>query len=99
MKRFNISLMLVFIACTCWINTAFAQGNAVTFPDDALEAAVKSALRLGDTDPILDTELQDLTRLTATRKNIIDLTGLEEATGLEHLDLGDNAIVQFQSTR
>ena len=92
MKRFNISLMLVFIACTCWINSAFAQ---VTFQDDALEAAVRSALRLGDMDDILDTELQDLTRLTATRKNIIDLTGLEEATGLEHLDLGDNAIVNF----
>ena len=92
MKRFNISLMLVFIACTCWINSAFAQ---VTFQDDALEAAVRSALRLGDTDDILDTELQDLTRLTATRKGIVNLTGLEAATGLTRLDLGDNAIVNF----
>ena len=92
MKRFNISLMLVFIACTCWINSAFAQ---VTFQDDALEAAVKSALRLGDTDDILDTKLQTLTSLTATRKGIINLTGLEEATGLTRLDLGDNAIVNF----
>ena len=37
--------------------------------------------------------IDELTRLTATRKEIADLTGLEKATGLERLDLGDNAIV------
>ena len=93
MKRLNISLMLVFMVCSCWINSAFAQ--TVTFPDANLEAAVKKALRIADTDDILDTELQKLTRLTATNKGIVDLTGLEEAGELTDLDLGNNAIVNL----
>ena len=94
MKRSNIFLILVFMACSCWINGAFAQVE-VTFPDINLEAAVKKALRIADADPILDTALEDLTRLTATNKEIANLTGLEEATGLTDLDLGNNVIVNL----
>ena len=94
MKRLNIFLMLVFMACSCWINGAFAQVE-VTFPDTNLEAAVKKALRIAETDDILDTDLETLTRLTATNKGIVNLTGLEEATGLTDLDLGNNVIVNL----
>ena len=94
MKRSNIFLMLVFIACSCWINGAFAQVE-VTFPDDNLEAAVKKALRIADTEPILETDLETLERLTVTNKGIINLTGLDRATGLRDLDLGNNVIVNL----
>ena len=67
--------------------------DAVVFTDTNLEAAVKSALRIADLDPILEDTLLTLESLTATGKQIVDLTGLEEATGLTDLDLGDNAIV------
>ena len=93
MKRLNISLMLVFMVCSCWINGAFAQ--TVTFPDANLETAVKKALRIAETDDILETDLETLERLTATNKGIINLTGLDRATGLKDLDLGNNVIVNL----
>ena len=43
--------------------------------------------------------LDTLTRLTATRKEIDNLRGLEVATGLTDLDLGDNAIVDLGPLR
>ena len=69
--------------------------NAVVFTNTDLEAAVRSALRISKGHPILPTGekgIGTLTRLTATRKEIADLTGLEVATGLTTLDLGDNEI-------
>ena len=71
----------------------------MAFENADLEAAVRSALRIIQGLPYFDYGCQGnnrtLTRLTATRKGIVDLTGLEEATGLTNLDLGDNAIVSL----
>ena len=39
--------------------------------------------------------MRTLPGLTATRKEISDLTGIQEATGLERLDLGDNEITDI----
>ena len=66
--------------------------NIVAFNNADLEAAVRSALRISRGYPVSEAKITELKRLTATRKEIADLTGLEEATGLERLDLGDNAI-------
>ena len=66
--------------------------DIVRFTNPDLETAVRSALRILRGYPILKTKITELTRLTVTRKNIDDLTGLEEATGLTTLDLGDNEI-------
>ena len=71
------------------------QVDIVVFNNADLEAAVRSALRISRGYPILKTKITALTRLTATRKEIADLTGLEKATGLTTLDLGDNAIVNL----
>ena len=56
---------------------------------------MRSAARVSQNLPITAEKMRTLTRLTATRKGISDLTGLEEATGLERLDLGDNAITDI----
>ena len=72
--------------------------TVVAFTNAALEAAVRTALRIPRGHPILptgDNGLDMLPRLTATRKNIDNLTGLEGATALTYLDLGDNAIVNL----
>ncbi len=69
--------------------------DAVVFTDDNLETAVKSVLRIASNDPVLETDIDDLTSLTATNKEIVTLTGLEEATGLTTLDLGQNSIVSL----
>ena len=67
----------------------------VVFSDTALAAAVRSALRIGSNAKIYPDPLAALTGLTATDKGITDLTGLEEATGLNTLDLADNEIVNL----
>ena len=75
--------------------------DIVVFENAALETAVRTALRLPKGYPVFKTGpdpikgIDDLTSLTATRKAIDDLTGLEEATNLTTLDLGDNAIVNL----
>ena len=69
--------------------------DAVAFTDDNLEAAVKKALKIADADPVLPSDIAKLTRLIATRKQITSLTGLEDATALERLDVGQNAITDL----
>ena len=67
----------------------------VVFSDAGLEAAVRSALGIGSGTTIFPDMLAAFTSLTAARDSITDLTGLEHATGLERLDLGDNEIVNL----
>ena len=69
--------------------------DAVAFEDDELEAAVKKALKIADADPVLPSDIAKLTRLIATRRQITSLTGLEDATALERLDVGQNAITDL----
>ena len=64
--------------------------GAVTIPDDALAAAVRVALRIAPGDPILPDAMARLTRLTASRKGITSLSGLDQAGLLEILDVGQN---------
>ena len=64
--------------------------DAVTIPDDALAAAVRTALRIPTGDPILPDAMARLTRLTASRKGITSLEGLDQAGLLETLDVGQN---------
>ena len=72
--------------------TGITVPDAVTITDEALRAAVKRALRIADADPILPDAMARLTRLTASRKGITSLSGLEQAGLLETLDVGQNTI-------
>ena len=71
--------------------------SAVVFTDTALDTVVRSALRIAAGDIIFPDVLAALTRLTAARKGITNLSGLEHATGLERLDLGDNTITNISA--
>ena len=73
-----------------WEPEAFAQD--ITFPDEKLAAVVREALELGTTAPITPTELTTLTSLDGYSRGIVDLTGLEYATGLTTLVLWGNSI-------
>ena len=63
----------------------------VTFADPNLEAAIREAIGK-PTGKIYASDLEGLTSLNATEKNITDLTGLESATSLTYLDLRHNQI-------
>ena len=64
----------------------------IDIPDPNLRAAIAEAIELPPNTPILRGHLENLTRLEARNANISDLTGLEGATNLRTLYLGDNNI-------
>ena len=71
--------------------TANFEEGAVTFADPNLEAAVREAIAIPE-GPIYPSDLEGLTSLSASVKNIADLTGLECATSLTLLLLRSNQI-------
>ena len=91
MHGFRILLPLVFASIHLGLPGAWAQDEspaAVTVPDAALRAVLEDSLGLAEGLPILATELAELTELEARDAGILDLTGLEHATGLTRLHLG-----------
>jgi len=73
------------------ITANFAQVEGVAFPDPNLEAVIREAIEK-PTGPIYESDLEGLTSLSATYKDIADLTGLEYCINLTWLDLRNNRI-------
>ena len=73
------------------ITANFEEDEVVTFADPNLEAAVRGAIAIPE-GPIYPSDLEGLTSLSASAKNIADLTGLECATSLMSLFLNSNQI-------
>ncbi len=69
----------------------FEEGGAVYFADSTLEAVVREAIAIPE-GPIYPSDLEGLTSLSASQKNIADLTGLEYATSLTSLLIHSNQI-------
>ena len=85
--RIRICLLTILTG----LPAAWAQTDPpaeVTVPDAALRAVLEDSLGLETGEPILVTELAELTELEARDAGILDLTGLEHATGLTRLHLG-----------
>ena len=80
-----------------WESEAFAQDEAVEFPDANLAAVVREALELDETASITRARLSTLTSLDGYSRGIVDLTGLEYATNLTRLVLWGNSISDLTS--
>ena len=65
---------------------------AIDIPDTNLRAAVEAALSKTTGDSITPSEMATLTRLEVRNANISNLTGLEHATNLTELFLGDEYV-------
>ncbi|MBA7525851.1 hypothetical protein ES705_18009 [subsurface metagenome] len=65
--------------------------TAVTFPDSNLEAAIREAIGKPE-GPIHTSELEGLSFLAASRRDITDLTRLEYCTNITHLSLAYNQV-------
>lgn len=63
-----------------------SNNNIVLIPDANLTAAIREALNIPKGE-LRTTDLAKLEKLVASSKGITDLTGLEYATNLSHLDL------------
>ena len=75
----------------CSLTANFEVGEAVTFTDPNLEAAIREAIDIPER-PIYPSDLTELISFSASERNISDLTGLEYCTNLTDLDLGYNQI-------
>jgi hypothetical protein len=75
----------------CSITANFEEGEEVTFTDPNLEAAIREAIDVPER-PIYSSDLEGLTSLSASGRNISNLTGMEHCTNLTHLDLSYNQI-------
>jgi Leucine-rich repeat (LRR) protein len=71
--------------------TANFEEEAVAFADPNLEEAVRVAIGIPNA-PIYESDLDGLTSLSVSGRNITDLTGLECTTSLTWLGLWDNQI-------
>jgi len=70
------------------------EDSVVTFPDSDLEAAIREAIGK-PTGDIYPSDLAGLTSLDASKRNIADLTGLEQCTSLIMLNLNTNQISEI----
>ena len=69
----------------------------VSIPDANLRAAIEAALGKASGTPITEDEMKTLTTLKAINTGISDLTGLEFATNLRVLWLGNNNITDISA--
>ena len=79
---------LLFLVLLC------VPGHAqeIEIPDPNLRNAIRETLSLPDGAPITQADMRQLTGLTASDRQITDLTGLEYAANLTNLVLGSNYI-------
>ena len=66
--------------------------KVVSIPDANLGAAIRANLGLSASADITESDMLDLTTLTAPESQISDLTGLEHAKNLKYVKLMDNQI-------
>ena len=68
---------------------AHKKGGEITIPDVHLRAVIEDSLNKAKGEAITAAEMATLTRLEAPNSRIRDLTGIEYATELTVLNLGD----------
>ena len=66
--------------------------EVVSIPDVNLAAVIRETIELAPRPPIRQRDMLKLTELNASHRKIMDLTGIEHAINLRHLDLAGNRI-------
>ena len=75
----------------CSVTANFEERETINLADPNLEAAIREAIDVHER-PIYPSDLAGLTSLSATGRNISDVTGLEHCVDLTQLDLSHNGI-------
>ncbi len=78
-------ILIVFLSCS----TQEQPSEYVNIPDESLAKQIRYALDLEEDEPVPEKRLKELTELELgwSKPKILDLTGLEKATGLTSLRL------------
>ena len=90
MKCFSIGIIILF---GCIFVVSAQDENWI--PDPALEESIREEIGLPVDLPLKKEDLQGMTDLRAPNKGITNLTGLEFATDIRVLDIGQNAITDL----
>ena len=93
--RMRAVVGLACLLATCALRAQDA-GTEVAIPDDGLRCAVTEALGKAPDEAVSQDEMATLAELSSTcDQAIVDLTGLDYASGLQILKLPGNAIVDL----
>ena len=84
------AVLIIILLLT--VGSGFAPAQTVSIADSNLRAAIENALGKAPGSVITATEMATLTELSAPNADITDLTGLEAATNLLRLDLGERYV-------
>ena len=91
--EFRHVVALFFIVCLLFSSSlSVAMAERVHIPDPSLRAAIEFALDKEAGAAITQADMASLEVLQAVKSGIRDLTGIEFATNLTKLELGDNRI-------
>jgi len=93
-RRLLLMLCIVLLglaACAPASDVAVTTDAGVFFPDPNLDMAIRRAIGKYQ-GPIQSSDIEDLTSLSLARRNVTDLTGLEQAANLEWLEILDTDI-------
>ncbi len=89
--------IFVLIGLLLFVSFAYAQEDAsVWMPDPNLRHQIRERLKLPENVPLTKTEIKRITFFNARAGNIRDITGLEHAIYLEHLDLESCEILDLK---
>ncbi len=83
------------ITAACTVTARFNADSIVVFPDPQLDKVVRQTLQLDDRSDIAKTQLQQLTTLQMSGKQVADLQGLQYATKLTVINAQSNAIADL----
>lgn len=91
--QYSVFIILIFLSLSgCPEPTQIADcTTVVTFPDANLEAAIREEIDKPEGEICL-CDVEPITSLWGYGENISDLTGIENLTSLQYLNLSDNSI-------
>ena len=96
-KSFWFQLFLAFVVGILVYNAfTYAEDAGEWMPDPALRMVVREELGLTEATPLTQEHMLSLVGLDANRRNIVDITGLEFATSLRVLHIGQNSITDLR---
>ena len=95
LRNKNVTSLLLIILCLCCALTTSVHSQAVHIPDPNLRAAVADTLNIPGNVPITQEDMRRLGHLEAYSRGIVDLSGIEAASHLNHIALGKNPIVNL----
>jgi hypothetical protein len=83
------------VTAACTVEAKFNVNTIVVFPDAGLDKVVRTVLGLDGSTNITKLQLSQLTSLVVNAGQVVDLQGLQYATGLTNLRIQNNKVVDI----